>query len=658
MSLTYSAAVEQTITAGEQIHQIVNGTATTEVTVEDGSKVPSIRKALLDNFYFKDPIAWQVGHTENVFNQLRQFTDGSWWYAPSATASNPISMGGTPVGDSLWKIYDFDAIGKLNPQIREALRRSYAEAGYDLIGDFSDAGLEVNSVTKVVLWEPSGIAYAYSGTLPHTIGAAETPIGNPSWVSKANEALRSQLGIASVKMFGAKGDGVTDDSAAIQAAVNSGEEFIYFPEGTYFLLTPIQLPATDITLCGTGRASKLKGSAPQLIKFPLSAAGLQFVNDLTFIVSADKVGIQMHKVWDAAGKQEVGVSRCHFYSNSANATFISVKGIWAGRIQDNQFYGNSKANNSYGVLFVTDDNMNSSVMNMGMTGNKFVLVAYPFYYGGRTISAGGRVEGLSFNNNKSIAGKIGLRLAATLASVINGNMFHDNNESAIELNGDFDFVISGNVELTGVQQAILIKSSASSIAERGVINGNKISAGNGKNGIVIREAGTTPRSISITGNMIGRVADGTLTGVGVKIESVTNVNNITVCGNAFQSLGTAVDRGGQFGTMAVNGNSYLFVTNVGAGNQSTPFIKSLVVTLVGGATTETITIAVPVGLTSVRPNFANAVATGTSGGARIIAFYDFDASSATELKFNIARLDGGIITPGGGFRFGIFANMI
>ena len=49
---TYSEAVEQTITAGEQIHQIVNGTATTEVTVEDGSKVPSIRKTLLDNFYF------------------------------------------------------------------------------------------------------------------------------------------------------------------------------------------------------------------------------------------------------------------------------------------------------------------------------------------------------------------------------------------------------------------------------------------------------------------------------------------------------------------------------------------------------------------------------------------------------------------------------
>lgn len=195
MSLTYSQAVEQTITAGEQIHQIVNGTATTEVTVEDGSKVPSIRKALIDNFYFKDPITWQAGQTENVFNQLRQFTDGSWWYAPSATASNPISMGGTPIGDSLWKIYDFDAIGKLEPRINEALRRSYAEAGYDLIGGFGDTGLIVDEAMDVVLWEPTGVAYAYIGILPHTIGAGESPVGNPLWVAKDATILRSDISV-------------------------------------------------------------------------------------------------------------------------------------------------------------------------------------------------------------------------------------------------------------------------------------------------------------------------------------------------------------------------------------------------------------------------------------------------------------------------------
>lgn len=157
---TYSEAVEQTITAGEQIHQIVNGTATTEVTVEDGSKVPSIRKALLDNFYFKDPIVWQVGQTEKVFNQLRKFTDGSWWYAPSATASNPISMGSTPIGDVLWKIYDFDAIGKLTPQLREVLRRSYAEAGYNLVDGSFEAGGTLVNANDVLMQERTGKAFS------------------------------------------------------------------------------------------------------------------------------------------------------------------------------------------------------------------------------------------------------------------------------------------------------------------------------------------------------------------------------------------------------------------------------------------------------------------------------------------------------------------
>ena len=187
MSLTYNQAVEQTITAGEQIHQIVNGTSTTEVTVEDGSKVPSIRKALLDNFYFKDPIAWQAGQSENVFNQLRQFTDGSWWYAPSATASNPISMGSTPIGDSLWKIYDFDAIGKLTPQLREVLRRSYAEAGYNIVAGSFENGGTVTTKTDALLFEAEGKAYIWGGTLPKVVPPNSTPattggFSNTAWV--------------------------------------------------------------------------------------------------------------------------------------------------------------------------------------------------------------------------------------------------------------------------------------------------------------------------------------------------------------------------------------------------------------------------------------------------------------------------------------------
>ena len=81
----------------------------------------------------------------------------------------------------------------LRTEVMEALRRSYAEAGYDLIGRFRNIGLVVNTAVDAVLWEPTGVAYSYSGTLPHTIGAGETPIGNPLWVPRDSSSLRQEL---------------------------------------------------------------------------------------------------------------------------------------------------------------------------------------------------------------------------------------------------------------------------------------------------------------------------------------------------------------------------------------------------------------------------------------------------------------------------------
>ena len=48
----------------------------------------------------------------------------------------------------------------------------------------------------------------------------------------------------SVKDFGAVGDAVTDDTAAIQAAMNSGATSIYFPYGTYVVSSAINIPST------------------------------------------------------------------------------------------------------------------------------------------------------------------------------------------------------------------------------------------------------------------------------------------------------------------------------------------------------------------------------------------------------------------------------
>lgn len=59
-----------------------------------------------------------------------------------------------------------------------------------------------------------------------------------------------------VKMFGAKGDGITDDTLAIQNAIDSGD-IIYFPPGRYKITNTITLPDRLITVYGVKRHSVL-----------------------------------------------------------------------------------------------------------------------------------------------------------------------------------------------------------------------------------------------------------------------------------------------------------------------------------------------------------------------------------------------------------------
>lgn len=54
--------------------------------------------------------------------------------------------------------------------------------------------------------------------------------------------------------FGATGDGVTDDTASIQAALNAAANCVYIPEGTYKITSALAIPAR-VSIVGDGRMS-------------------------------------------------------------------------------------------------------------------------------------------------------------------------------------------------------------------------------------------------------------------------------------------------------------------------------------------------------------------------------------------------------------------
>lgn len=145
--------VDLVIFSSNQIHDIINGSATESIDTESGL-IPTLRKALVDNFYFKSPIAWAQGTNETVFNQLRFYQNGilsGYYYAPAATLVNPIPMQGTPVGDNNWVLW-----GMQTEQLpSEVIPWLYTSAtGYEKVISppyvFDSAIVTINGVIQIV----------------------------------------------------------------------------------------------------------------------------------------------------------------------------------------------------------------------------------------------------------------------------------------------------------------------------------------------------------------------------------------------------------------------------------------------------------------------------------------------------------------------------
>lgn len=86
-------------------------------------------------------------------------------------------------------------------QLFEAMRRSYAEAGYNVVGGSFEVGGTVNAVADILLYEATGVVYSWGGALPKTIPANSTPsstggVSASGWVPRTDVLLRSEIQVA------------------------------------------------------------------------------------------------------------------------------------------------------------------------------------------------------------------------------------------------------------------------------------------------------------------------------------------------------------------------------------------------------------------------------------------------------------------------------
>lgn len=149
------------------------------------------------------------------------------------------------------------------------------------------------------------------------------------------ERSPGNAGLVNVLEEGAKGDGVTDDTNAIQGAIDKKKAgIVFFPKGTYCISDTITLPQAGFRILGDGtRATTIKA----LSTFPAGSPMVQLgngqgrrasvrVDDVTLdCADVAEIGVRAEGIQEFAGAQRVdvvGFTKKGFYVTFADTADV------------------------------------------------------------------------------------------------------------------------------------------------------------------------------------------------------------------------------------------------------------------------------------------------------------------------------------------------
>jgi hypothetical protein len=270
----------------------------------------------------------------------------------------------------------------------------------------------------------------------------------------------------SVKDFGAKGDGVTDDTAAIQSAILNGKH-IYVPAGTYKIKTANSVLFTinaATKIYGAGKANTIFNITSTTTTgykvFDIEPSGSLDISGLT--VNVGKPTSSYSMTFSIAGSN-ITIANCEFNGNvTDNGTNVSHEAYFIAYpnsgAQNNLTVENSVLHHyTYGILKA--NSYLSTQKNLRFTGNEI----YSIYR-----------DGLQFNSPA-----IGSEMSNI---VVNRNYFHDHagwNASALvnkfwaSFAGPTDFIVTDNLFSGETSTSLQVEGSAA----RGIISNNTIRSG-------------------------------------------------------------------------------------------------------------------------------------------------------------------------------------
>jgi hypothetical protein len=176
-------------------------------------------------------------NADNAFIEFNALYLGAFAVAPTVdNEGDPLQVGALYWNSILNKLWAWNGTSWMPAVEGELYLGGFASAPtLDNEGNPLQLGnLYWNTVTNN-LWAYDGVAWV------RTNFNETTPFFTQFTTSGTARSLevRMRQDISSVKDWGARGDNFTDDTLAIQNAINFSDQYVYFPPGTYIVTAPI-----------------------------------------------------------------------------------------------------------------------------------------------------------------------------------------------------------------------------------------------------------------------------------------------------------------------------------------------------------------------------------------------------------------------------------
>lgn len=361
--------------------------------------------------------------------------------------------------------------------------------------------------------------------------------------------------IVSVKDFGAVGDGVTDATAAIQAALNSGAGAVHIPVGTY-KLTTVLLAKSNQTIYGDGTLSVLKLYANSNVifvdglsnvcmrDFTIDGNSATYTANTNYAIYSPASGtgssnIEIRNIYihEIAGVGIIFLAQAGSHSSNIRIidnliTNIGAHGIICQDYVDDTLITGNRVEN-FGLTFADRPGITT-----GRSASRHRVIGN--YVKCSAAALGSSVHGISIDacsvfvcNNNIIEDTLGFGIeigGGTVGSVV-GNTIINCVRAGIELGGSVldvvDVTISGNVIKNSAAQGVYLNKGTTTLTKRVAITGNTI-YGAGQIGIQLEDSCS---DVTITGNTVLACA---LSGI-----SAYKSNNLVMTSNDVRGNNTA-----------------------------------------------------------------------------------------------------------------------